>query len=82
MMRRWICSTTKGEVKMQVEYYGETEIKLGRISSVYDTRGFCDRLISAINVAMTYHDDIDQWNEERKASTIITNDIQRLLQKS
>ena len=60
--------------KTQVERYGETEIELGKISSVYNTKEFCERLISAVNVATTYRDDIDQWNDERKVSSIITNE--------
>jgi hypothetical protein len=42
-------------------------------SRVYDTKEFGDRLISAVNIATTYHDDIDQWEEEQKASSIISN---------
>jgi hypothetical protein len=51
------------------------EIGLGKISCAYDTKEFCDRLISAVNVATTYRDDTDhQWNEEQKVSSIISNE--------
>ena len=30
--------------------------------------------IELVNVATTYRDDIDQWNDEQKASIIITNE--------
>ena len=43
-------------------------------SHVYNMKDFCDHLIAAVNIATTYHDDIDQWNEERKVSSIISNE--------
>ena len=64
MTRRQIRSVTENEARTQIERYGETDIELGKISCVYDTKEFCDRLISAVNIAMTYCDDIDQWEEE------------------
>jgi hypothetical protein len=35
---------------------------------------FCDHLISAVNIAMMYHHDVDQWSEEQKVSSIISNE--------
>jgi hypothetical protein len=69
-----INSVTNEEAKTQIERYRETEVELSKISSVFDTKEFCDRLISAVNVAMVYHDDIDQWSDERKVSSIIMNE--------
>jgi hypothetical protein len=46
-------------------------------------KDFTERLIAAVNIAMKYQDDIDQWNDERRrvrndielrASSIVTND--------
>ena len=74
MTRRQIRSVTENEARTQIERYGETDIELGKISCVYDTKEFCDRLISAVNIAMTYRDDIDQWEEGRKASSIISDE--------
>ena len=74
MTKRQIPSVTKDKVRAQIEQHGETEIELGKLSCVYDTKEFCDRLISAVNIATTYRDDIDQWEEERKASSIISNE--------
>ena len=74
MTRRQICSVTENEARTQIERYGETDIELGKISCVYDTKEFCDRLVSAVNIAMTYRDDVDQWEEKRKACSIISNE--------
>jgi hypothetical protein len=74
MMRWQICSVIKEEVRTLIEWYGETEIELGKISCVYNTKEFCDCLISAVNITMMYHDDIDQWNKEEKGSSIISNE--------
>jgi hypothetical protein len=74
MTRRQIRSVTENEARTQIERYGETDIELGKISCVYDTKDFCDHLIAAVNIATTYRDDIDQWNEERKVSSIISNE--------
>ena len=75
MTRRQIRSVTmENEARTQIEHYGETDIELGKISCMYDTKDFCDHLISAVNIAMTYRDDIDQWNEERRVSSIISNE--------
>ena len=58
----------------QLEQYGDTEIELGKISSVYNSKEFCTSLISAVNIASTYCDDVDGWSDERKISSVITND--------
>ena len=50
------------------------ETCLGEISSVFDERTFCTRLIDAVQVASTYRKDIDDQIEARKASGVITND--------
>ena len=50
------------------------EIELGKTSCAYDTKEFCDRLISAVNIATAYRANIDQWNEEQKVSSIILNE--------
>jgi hypothetical protein len=73
-MRRQIRSVTENEARAQIERYGETDIELGKISCVYDTKEFCYHLISAVNIATTYRDDINQWNEERRVSSIISNE--------
>jgi hypothetical protein len=46
--------------KTGVERYGEVEAQLGQISDVFDEQGFCNELISAVNIATTYRNDIDR----------------------
>jgi len=74
MTRRQIHSIMSDEAKAQIEQYGETDIELGKISCVYNPKDFCERLVSAVNIATTYHDDVDQWENEQKVSSIVTND--------
>jgi hypothetical protein len=74
MTRQDIDSVTKEEGQAQAERYGETEIELGNISNVFNTKDVYDHLISAVNVAMTYRDDIDEWSNEQKISGIISNE--------
>ena len=74
MMRRQAHSVTLSETKMQVKQYGETKIELGKISCVYNPKDFCERLVLAVNVATTYHDNIDKWEDKRKIYSVITND--------
>ena len=50
------------------------DVELDKILSVYDPREFCERLISAVNIATTYRDDIDQWSDERRISSVISNE--------
>jgi hypothetical protein len=71
--KRQINSTKRDGAQTQIKQYGETEIELGKISNAYNPKEFCDRLISAANIATVYHDDIDQWNNEQKVSSIISN---------
>jgi hypothetical protein len=63
-MKQQINSAMNEEAKTQVERYGETKIELGKVSCVYNMKEFCDCLISTINIATTYHNDIDQWSDE------------------
>jgi hypothetical protein len=74
-MTRWqISSSKKEEARTQITHYGETEIKLGKVSSMHNPKDFCDCLISAINIAMTYRDDVDRLSNEQKISSVISNE--------
>jgi hypothetical protein len=64
-------NSTKGGARTQIEQYGETKIKLGKISNTYNPKEFCDRLILTVNIATMYCDAMDKW---RTVSSIITND--------
>jgi hypothetical protein len=57
---------------VQIKQYGETDIELGKISCIYNPKEFCERLVPAVNIATTYHDDVNQWENERKVSSIVT----------
>jgi hypothetical protein len=37
------------------------------------SRDFTERLLSAINIATAYREDMDHWSDERKASRTILN---------
>ena len=69
-----VMSIRKEQSTARIVHYGEVENELGKISPVYDPRSFCDRLISAVNIATTYREDIDKWNEDQKVSSIISNE--------
>jgi hypothetical protein len=72
-IRQVNCVTGLG-AKTGVERYGEVEAQLGQISNVFDEQGFCNELISAVNIAMTYRDDIDRQEDKRKAHSLISNE--------
>jgi hypothetical protein len=74
MTKQEIHSVTSDETKAQIEQYGETEVELGKISCVYNPKEICECLVLAVNITTTYCDDVDQWENERKVSSIITND--------
>ena len=59
---------------MHFKYCVETDATLGQISEVYDTRNFCERLISSVNIATAYHDDLDDWEEQHKVRSVISNE--------
>ena len=44
------------------EHYGETEAQLEQISSIYNGKSLCKHLISSVNIATTYRDDVDARN--------------------
>jgi hypothetical protein len=54
MTKRQIQSVIREEATTHSEKNGEVEVQLGNISCVYNPREFCERLISAVNIATTY----------------------------
>ena len=58
---------------MHPKYQGETDITLGQISGVYYVWNFCERLISTVNIATAYHEDLDAWEENWRVSSVISN---------
>ena len=49
-------------LEVQIELNGEVEHELGKISDVFDSRTFCNRLVSQVNIATAYRDDVDERN--------------------
>ena len=54
--------------------FGQVEQELTNIAMVFDERTFCRRLIGVLKIATTFRDDIDDWAEESKVQSIVTND--------
>jgi len=74
MSRRNVMSLRMQQAQAQIETYGEIEHELGKISPVYNVKSLCSRIISSVKIAPTYREDIDQQDDRRKASGVITND--------
>jgi hypothetical protein len=52
----------------------DIELQHGMVPCTLNPRDFTEeRLLLASNIAMAYREDIDQWNDERKASRTILN---------
>ena len=54
--------------------FGQVEKQLTNISSTFDDKTFCKKLIVAVNIASTYHEDVDGWTEDQKVKSIVSND--------
>jgi hypothetical protein len=74
MTRRKIMSLKRNKAKARIEEYGEVEHELGKISSMYSIKNFCECLIGAVNIATTYRADINKVEVCRKVAGVITND--------
>jgi hypothetical protein len=59
--------------RTEVETHGETEASLGKISRVYSEKEFRNGLISAVQIATTYQEDVDKKEHKCKTCGIITN---------
>jgi hypothetical protein len=53
--------------------HGETDAELGKISRVYDEKEFHDGLVSAVQIAMTYQEDVNKIEYKRRVHGVITN---------
>ena len=61
------------EANSRIVHNGQIECKLGKISSAYNEHEFCERLIGSVEIATVYRKDIDEWAEQKKVSSVITN---------
>ena len=66
--KRLVCS-----VSAQTTMHSETDITLANISCVYDAKSLCNWLTAAVNITITYWNDIDQLEERCKMSGVISN---------
>jgi hypothetical protein len=53
---------------VQSARHADIELKHGMIPCTLNPRDFTERLLSAVNIATAYREDVDQWSDERKAS--------------
>jgi hypothetical protein len=63
-----------GECTVPIEQNGEVDCTLGQISSTFNLQSFCNRLISAVKIATTFRDDVDEQEDVRKAAGVIITD--------
>jgi hypothetical protein len=69
-----IRSVSKEESKAQIEKNGEVETQLGAISCIYNSKDFCERIISMVNIATVHCNDFDNTDGNREISSIISNE--------
>ena len=56
-------------VSRQVRFE-QVKQQLMKISSTFDVRTLCKRLIGKVNIASTYCKDVDGWTENRRVGSI------------
>ena len=74
MNRRTISAVRQGKSASRQVRFGQVKQQLTKISSAFDERTFCKRLIGLVNITSTYRKDVDSWTENRKVSSIDSND--------
>jgi hypothetical protein len=65
-----IAAMKQHEMDSRVEQWGQVEQELSKLSSTLHEKTFCKCLIGSVNVAMAYHDDVDEAKEKCKASVL------------
>ena len=74
MNQRQIAAVRTSEANSRIVRNGQIKCELGKITSVYNEREFCERLIRSVEIATAYHKDIDEWAEQKRVASVITND--------
>ena len=70
-----LASGSKRSTSIHYRSYEQSTSPLSNISMVYDPQHFCERLISAVNIATTYRDDIDHSHQRgNQLCSVITNE--------
>ena len=73
MNRPTISAVRQGKRFSRQVRFGQVEQQLMKITSTFDERTFCKRLIGKINIASTYCKDVDGWTKNRRVSSIDSN---------
>ena len=76
MNRRTISAVRQEQSVSRQVIFGQVEQQLMKISSTFDEITFCKRLIGKVNIASTYCEEINGWTENRRVSSIDSNDRQ------
>jgi hypothetical protein len=66
MSKRDIKAIRTNEANSRTARYGEVEHELGKISSTFHEKTFCDSWIAAVHIATMYRGDIDELAEKRR----------------
>ena len=74
MNRRAISAVIQEQIVSRQVRFGQVEQQLMKIPPTFDERTFCKRLIGKFNIASTYREDVDGWTENRRVSSIDSND--------
>ena len=74
MNRRTISAVRQEQSVSRQVRFGQVEQQLMKISLTFDKRTFCKRLIGKVNITSTHREDVDGWTENRRISSINSND--------
>ena len=72
--KRAISTMLRDQSNSRQVRFGQVDQELTKIATVFDERTLCRRLIGMVNIATTFRDDIDGWEEEHKLQSIVTSD--------
>ena len=74
MNRRTVSAVRQVKSVSRQVRFGQVEQKLMKISSTFEKITFCKRLIGKVNIASNYREDVNGWTENRRVSSIDSND--------
>ena len=74
MNRRTISAVRKEQSVSRQVRFGQVNQQLMNISSTFNKRTFCKRLIGKVNIASTYREDVNGRTENRRVISIDSND--------
>jgi hypothetical protein len=71
--RQKIMSLKTNEMNAWIKSHREVEHELIKVSHVYSVKTLCECLISSVNIATAYWDDVDHLSEWQRLSSVIMN---------